>query len=492
MRRPLRGTSARAATLALIGASLWALGIKAAAATTGCPPAPIFLPSSEEQAPLVTLVPDQAQGLSMSFGRSRAAKSREFFLTPKLKKRKGVKSELPPGTFLPLPVGTVLKLDMRPLERQEVDGEISPGPNYVAFAQVSDTKEVTVSVCIDPTGADVDPGTYVGSVRITDGRVEEVTVPITVTFQYPNYPLLISLIVVLLAGGSWYVWATSQRITGHDVLEGDWVDRFLGWLGHNIVAFIPATIAAGGAFLAAYWRNPAWGARAPEDWFTLLGATFAAFSATLAGAASIGKRGPAPPSPSRPGPDPRPAGAEHRGPSGSTEGSGRPIDELTDELLTDQLIETREKDHEPAAEGQGIAPNQRAAIDALTDKLIDKTEKLNYFIVTAGTAVLVFTFRDFNSASGLLRLAPIWLVAAGWGALLVSALSSLGTVRQGHLLYRLYIRIRNQGRQTTNPGEACRVQRIYAYMRLGEFMMIAAFLVGISGLVTAYITALGG
>jgi hypothetical protein len=39
----------------------------------------------------------------------------------------------------------------------------------------------------------------------------------------------------------------------------------------------------------SYWRDPAWGAKAPEDWLTLLEAMFSTFTAALAAALRAGE-----------------------------------------------------------------------------------------------------------------------------------------------------------------------------------------------------------
>jgi hypothetical protein len=49
----------------------------------------------------------------------------------------------------------------------------------------------------------------------------------------------------------------------------------------NIIPIIAGGAAALSAFLVSYWRNPSWGAKAPEDWLTLFGAMFSAYTATV-------------------------------------------------------------------------------------------------------------------------------------------------------------------------------------------------------------------
>ena len=140
---------------------------------------------------------------------------------------------------------------------------------------------------------------------------------------------------------------------------------------------------------------------------------------------------------------------------------------------------------------KGEPPQQaRPNTDEITDKLIDKEQKLNYFLVTASTAILVFTFNDFNSPRGLLQSAPLGLVASGWALLIISAVASLYIVREGHKLYRMYIKLRNQGLDEPTPEMRCIVERIYDRRELAERIMIGGFVLGILGLASAYIAAM--
>jgi hypothetical protein len=128
--------------------------------------------------------------------------------------------------------------------------------------------------------------------------------------------------------------------------------------------------------------------------------------------------------------------------------------------------------------------------EEVTDRLIEKVEKLNYFLVTASTAVLVFTFNDFNSSTGLLQSSPVLLVAFGWAFLIMSSVASLLVVRDGHELYRIYIKLRNQRLDQPPPETQRIVQRLYARTRFLEITMIGGFLLGIAVLASAYIAAL--
>jgi hypothetical protein len=99
----------------------------------------------------------------------------------------------------------------RPLCRQELGGSIAPD-QYVAIAKVSGSKEVTLTVCANPQARDLDPGTYSGFVRIRDPSIEDVTVPVTVALQSPEFrPVLALFGIIVFLAGSFSVWASGRR-----------------------------------------------------------------------------------------------------------------------------------------------------------------------------------------------------------------------------------------------------------------------------------------
>lgn len=78
-------------------------------------------------------------------------------------------------------------------------------------------------------------------------------------------------------------------------------------------------------------------------------------------------------------------------------------------------------------QASNIAPSSLtpAEIEERAERLAERREKLDYFYISAFTAILVFTFNNFNSRSGILTKAPVWLVEVGWGSLIAAALCPL-------------------------------------------------------------------
>jgi hypothetical protein len=226
--------------------------------------------------PVGPLKPESPAGMMIPFGRSRALHSEIFYLNLE----RGV---------IPDPK-IDLNLRKRPLRRQEIYGTIFP-EQYEAVARIKGGREVTVRVCIpDDVAHEIHPGTYSGGVVIADRRVEKTTVSITATFQYPEYCwVLVVFALVVLSAGSGFVWAASRRAAEKDVFAPGWFADGGRWARSNVIAIILGSIAATSAFIVSYWRNPAWGAKAPEDWLTLLGAMFSAFTAALAAASRAGE-----------------------------------------------------------------------------------------------------------------------------------------------------------------------------------------------------------
>jgi hypothetical protein len=102
----------------------------------------------------------------------------------------------------------------------------------------------------------------------------------------------------------------------------------------------------------------------------------------------------------------------------------------------------------------------------------------------------VFTFNDFNANTGVLRKAPTWLVGLGWSGLVLASLASLLLIREGHRLYRRYIKILKDDRQVPNANEQSAVNLSYLLVQVAEWVMIGSFLVGIAVLAASYISAL--
>jgi hypothetical protein len=233
----------------------------------------------------VPLILENTEGVLIEFWRDRGTHWRTVYLQAARKNpRKGQEgfAQLEPGSFL--------SVSERPLERQELSGVIGPG-QYVTTAKVTGPKEVSLTVCVDSTGSEVDPGTYVGSVRIVGRGIQPVTVPVTVSLQYSGYRWIVPLLgVVTFIGGSFLVWASHKRASYTEETKGSiWrdIDDLPGWIANNYVGVAGGAIAAISVFIAKYWRNAPWGASAPEDWFALLGGMFTAYTTTLTAATAL-------------------------------------------------------------------------------------------------------------------------------------------------------------------------------------------------------------
>ncbi len=227
-------------------------------------------PQETERPVDAALVFEDPEGVVIRFGKARGPITREFFLA--LPDRS--KAVLPP-------IGEKLRVRQRPLEREEAPNGIDDD-DYVANAEVTGDREVTLVVCIDP---EVHPGTYKGIVTLEHPDMRPVVVPIEASLQFSSWMLLAIVVgVVVLVAAPIYVWASRKRgaADGHNViLSRAAFGEFQSWILSNFIAFSVATIAGTSAFLANYWYDPSWGAEAPKDWFTLIGAVFTAFTTGL-------------------------------------------------------------------------------------------------------------------------------------------------------------------------------------------------------------------
>lgn len=222
------------------------------------------------------LVAEDPEGVVMRFGKDRGPLSRKFFVA------------LPDRSKATLPEeGSLLNVRQRPLEREEADHVIGDD-EYVVKASFTGAREVTVDVCVDPS---VHPGTYKGQLTLEHPDIRPVVVPVEVSLQFSSWWILVVLVggTVLFAGPA-YVWATRRKSAsegGHVLISLAGLRELGSWVVANFIAFGIACIAATSAFLANYWYDPSWGAEAPKDWFTLIGATFTAFTTgMLTGTAS--------------------------------------------------------------------------------------------------------------------------------------------------------------------------------------------------------------
>ena len=132
--------------------------------------------------------------------------------------------------------------------------------------------------------------------------------------------------------------------------------------------------------------------------------------------------------------------------------------------------------------------NEHVSSD-LADRLIDKREKLAYFVVTASVAVTVFTLNNMNDANGIVRgqgLGP-WLLS-GCILLLVSAGLSLSTVLVRHDQYSRWLTIKDTG---DPEGAIDRAMTHWEnYIRRVRVLMVGTFVIGMGLIVGTFSAAL--
>jgi hypothetical protein len=154
--------------------------------------------------------------------------------------------------------------------------------NQIRVAAWYQNGRVLLELCVQRSGSKfADPGTYVGTVSITDSRVNRVDVPITVTLSYPTWQFVLELLVLAVFAGSWYIWVLQDK-DPEDLAIG-W--GFIRWCGSmiGVLSIGAGVVAALGVYNASYLNNASWGYPANQP-LSLLGAMFTAF---LAGAATV-------------------------------------------------------------------------------------------------------------------------------------------------------------------------------------------------------------
>jgi hypothetical protein len=140
-----------------------------------------------------------------------------------------------------------------------------------------------------------------------------------------------------------------------------------------------------------------------------------------------------------------------------------------------------------------LDPGELESLDALTDRLTDRREKFQYFIVTAATAVIVFTFSNANSATGVLHAAPWWMPFFAWVFLAGSAGLALFGVWTRHDLYASYLDERYEGRKNLAELPSARQDRVRSLqrrIRVLQAVVASLFVAGVVLLALAYATGL--
>jgi hypothetical protein len=91
-------------------------------------------------------------------------------------------------------------------------------------------------------------------------------------------------------------------------------------------------------------------------------------------------------------------------------------------------------------DGEDTPPRDKTTTaDELADRLLERRERLAYFLITGGTAIIAFTVTQLNQTNGALREGPVIWLAIGWLGLLLSAGCSLMLIWKRHRSYALYI-----------------------------------------------------
>lgn len=149
----------------------------------------------------------------------------------------------------------------------------------------------------------------------------------------------------------------------------------------------------------------------------------------------------------------------------------------------------------PAPEGipspLTVQATDNLRIEELGDKLIEKREKLEYFLITASTAVIVFSFNDFNRKDGLLQGGHLWLTMIAWSLLLLSPAGGLLAIRRRHTQYALSQQwLREERHQAKDEKEKRKIERGTKLIQAGDSLMALSFLLGIAILALSYSYAL--
>ena len=126
----------------------------------------------------------------------------------------------------------------------------------------------------------------------------------------------------------------------------------------------------------------------------------------------------------------------------------------------------------------------------LGDKLIEKREKLSYFMVTASIGVIVFTFNNLNKKDSILRIRAGTRVFMIWGsvALLLAALAALYSIYERHRQYARWLTVQDHGDPEGKISR--RMDRADIALSAAAIGLPTAFLTGMSLLLVAYMRSI--
>lgn len=226
--------------------------------------------NSGEKARTVTATLEEGQREEIDFGRSITARTVTFYLD-----------------LNAAPVGPASFTTRTNAFVRSDDAPLSPAEIHAKAERVGTT--LLVSVCFTRTGSTQtnlgDPGSYLGSVTVDDGRLTTpVTIPMTVTMQYTNGVFLLWLLLGAIVPGAWCIWVIrKKRGNGSRAFSTD----FFNWAFSidGVIAIVVGSVTAFSVYMAVYLRDPTWGSSALQP-LTLYGSMFSAF-VTTSGLASL-------------------------------------------------------------------------------------------------------------------------------------------------------------------------------------------------------------
>jgi len=130
-------------------------------------------------------------------------------------------------------------------------------------------------------------------------------------------------------------------------------------------------------------------------------------------------------------------------------------------------------------------------LDELADRLVERRERLSYYMIGAAAGVLVFVLNSLNSPTAVLTISPRGLIVLSCALLISAAATSLYLIweRQNNYWHYLDIRYNQAGTATDNDRTGIVARR----RRMGIATLLFGLLFGVAMgfLVTAYISALG-
>lgn len=122
-----------------------------------------------------------------------------------------------------------------------------------------------------------------------------------------------------------------------------------------------------------------------------------------------------------------------------------------------------------------LDPEEIRHADQLAEQLLERKDRLQYFIISASAAIFLFTFDDMNAPESILRLAPRLLVVLAWSCLVGAVAAAFIIIYVRHHRSGERLRLLYEGKPLEKPSQTAR-QLVVAF-EIAELLLLPVALI---------------